>query len=60
MPGMNPRKMKQMMKQLGMQMDPIEDVEEIVNKNSERTVYLLICRGSHHESPGCHHLPDNR
>jgi len=32
MPGMNPRKMKQMMKQLGMQMDPIEDVEEIVIK----------------------------
>ncbi|MDP3014067.1 MAG: nascent polypeptide-associated complex protein, partial [Candidatus Subteraquimicrobiales bacterium] len=30
MPGMNPKKMKQMMRQLGMQMDPIEDVEEIV------------------------------
>ncbi|MBN1168188.1 MAG: nascent polypeptide-associated complex protein [Methanospirillaceae archaeon] len=32
MPGMNPKKMKQMMKQLGMQMNPIEDVEEIVIK----------------------------
>jgi nascent polypeptide-associated complex subunit alpha len=31
MPGnINPRKMKQMMKQLGMQMDQIEDVEKIV------------------------------
>jgi len=30
MPGMNPRKMKQMMKQLGMNMDQIEDVKEIV------------------------------
>jgi nascent polypeptide-associated complex subunit alpha len=30
MPGMNPRKMKQMMKQLGMNMDQIEDVREII------------------------------
>jgi nascent polypeptide-associated complex subunit alpha len=31
MPGnINPRKMKQMMKQLGMQMDQIEDVQKIV------------------------------
>ncbi|HPP79060.1 NAC domain-containing protein, partial [Methanospirillum sp.] len=29
-PGMNPRKMKQMMKQLGMDIKPIEDVQEIV------------------------------
>ncbi len=29
-PGMNPRKMKQMMKQLGMDVRPIEDVQEIV------------------------------
>ena len=29
-PGMNPRKMKQMMKQLGMDIRPIEDVQEIV------------------------------
>ncbi len=32
---MNPKKMKQMMKQLGMQMDPIEDVEEIVIKTKK-------------------------
>ncbi|NLV25813.1 MAG: nascent polypeptide-associated complex protein [Methanomicrobiales archaeon] len=30
LPGMNPRKMKQMMKQLGMDIKPIEDVQEIV------------------------------
>ncbi|MFH0967482.1 MAG: nascent polypeptide-associated complex protein [Methanobacteriota archaeon] len=29
-PGMNPRKMKQMMKQLGMDVRPIDDVQEIV------------------------------
>lgn len=29
-PGMNPRKMKQMMKQLGMDVRPVEDVQEIV------------------------------
>ncbi|MEA2034449.1 MAG: nascent polypeptide-associated complex protein [Euryarchaeota archaeon] len=29
-PGMNPKKMKQMMKQLGMKMDNIEDVEKVV------------------------------
>lgn len=29
-PGMNPKKMKQMMKQLGMKMDTIEDVERVV------------------------------
>lgn len=29
-PGMNPRKMKQMMKQLGMDIKPIEDVQEII------------------------------
>ena len=29
-PGMNPRKMKQMMKQLGMDIQPIEDVQEII------------------------------
>ncbi|WP_214034713.1 nascent polypeptide-associated complex protein [Methanospirillum sp.] len=29
-PGMNPRKMKQMMKQFGMDIKPIEDVQEIV------------------------------
>ena len=33
-PGMNPRKMKQMMKQLGMDVTPIEDVEEIVVKTA--------------------------
>jgi nascent polypeptide-associated complex subunit alpha len=30
MPGMNPKKMKQMMKQLGMTMDKIEDVQQVV------------------------------
>lgn len=30
MPGMNPRKMKQMMKQLGMNMNQIDDVREIL------------------------------
>lgn len=29
-PGMNPKKMKQMMKQLGMKMENIEDVERVV------------------------------
>ena len=29
-PGMNPRKMKQVMKQLGMDVRPVEDVQEIV------------------------------
>ncbi len=29
-PGMNPRKMKQMMKQIGMDVKPIEDVQEII------------------------------
>jgi len=29
-PGMNPRKMKQMMKQLGMDVRPVDDVQEIV------------------------------
>lgn len=29
-PGMNPRKMKQMMKQLGMDVRPVDDVKEIV------------------------------
>jgi nascent polypeptide-associated complex subunit alpha len=29
-PGMNPRKMKQMMKQLGMDIRPVDDVQEIV------------------------------
>ena len=29
-PGMNPRKMKQMMKQLGMDVKPIDDVQEII------------------------------
>ena len=33
-PGMNPRKMKQMMKQLGMDVTPIEDVEEIIVKTA--------------------------
>jgi len=33
-PGMNPRKMKQMMKQLGMDIAPIEDVEEIIVKTA--------------------------
>jgi nascent polypeptide-associated complex subunit alpha len=30
LPGMNPKKMKQMMKQLGMQVEQIEDVSQIV------------------------------
>jgi len=30
MPGMNPKKMKQMMKQLGMTMDQLEDVRQVV------------------------------
>ncbi|NYT04754.1 MAG: nascent polypeptide-associated complex protein [Methanomicrobiales archaeon] len=29
-PGMNPKKMKQMMKQLGMKMDTIENVERVI------------------------------
>jgi len=33
-PGMNPRKMKQMMKQLGMDVTPIEGVEEIIVKTT--------------------------
>ncbi|MDR2854773.1 MAG: nascent polypeptide-associated complex protein [Methanomicrobiales archaeon] len=33
-PGMNPRKMKQMMKQLGMDITPIENVEEIIVKTA--------------------------
>jgi nascent polypeptide-associated complex subunit alpha len=30
MPGMNPKKMKQMMKQIGMTMDQLEDVRQVV------------------------------
>lgn len=30
LPGMNPKKMKQMMKQLGMQVEQIEDVSQII------------------------------
>ncbi|MDT8357040.1 MAG: nascent polypeptide-associated complex protein [Methanomicrobiaceae archaeon] len=30
MPGINPKKMKQMMKQLGMKMEQLEDVSEVV------------------------------
>jgi nascent polypeptide-associated complex subunit alpha len=30
LPGMNPKKMKQMMKQLGMQVEQIEDVQQII------------------------------
>ncbi len=35
MPGMNPKKMKQMMKQLGMKMENIEGVERVVVQTSE-------------------------
>lgn len=34
-PGMNPRKMKQVMKQLGMDVRPVEDVQEIVVKTAK-------------------------
>ncbi len=34
MPGMNPKKMKQMMKQLGMKMEQLEDVESITIKTA--------------------------
>ena len=30
MPGMNPKKMKQMMKQLGMKMEQLDDVEQVI------------------------------
>ncbi|MDD1724115.1 MAG: nascent polypeptide-associated complex protein [Methanospirillum sp.] len=34
-PGMNPRKMKQVMKQLGMDVRPVEDVQEIIVKTAK-------------------------
>ena len=34
-PGINPKKMKQMMKQLGMKMDTLENVESIVIKTAQ-------------------------
>jgi len=34
-PGINPKKMKQMMKQLGMKMNTLEDVESIVIKTAK-------------------------
>ncbi len=42
MPGnINPKKMKQMMKQLGMQVEQIEDVQKIVITTSKGN-YILI------------------
>jgi nascent polypeptide-associated complex subunit alpha len=37
MPGINPKKMKQMMKQLGMKMEQLEGVERVVVYTSEGT-----------------------
>jgi len=36
--GMNPRKMKQMMKQMGINVDPMEDVEEVIIRTSDREI----------------------
>ena len=36
--GMNPRKMKQMMKQMGINVDPIEDVEEVIIRTADREI----------------------
>ncbi len=35
---MNPRKMKQMMKQMGINVDPIEDVEEVIIRTADREI----------------------
>ena len=40
LPGMNPKKMKQMMKQLGMQVEQIEDVQQIVITTPKGQVYF--------------------
>ncbi|MDY6966196.1 MAG: nascent polypeptide-associated complex protein [Halobacteriota archaeon] len=36
--GMNPRKVKQMMKQMGINVDPLDDVQEVIIKMSDREI----------------------
>ncbi|MDY6958151.1 MAG: nascent polypeptide-associated complex protein [Halobacteriota archaeon] len=36
--GMNPRKVKQMMKQMGINVDPVEDVQEVIIRTSDREI----------------------
>ena len=52
MMGMNPRKMKQMMKQMGIDVENIDNVEQVIIKTSEKnivfndaTVSIMVVKG---------------
>ena len=48
--GMNPAKMKQMMKQMGIDVKELKDVQEVVIKTAD----------SNNDSPGLGNIPDCR
>lgn len=63
MPGMNPKQMKQMerqMKKMGMKMDSLDGAREVIIRFDDKQLVIPRSRCNTHECNGTRNLPNHR
>ena len=58
--GMNPAKMKQMMKQMGIDVKELKDVEEVIIKTADSNIIIENRQRHYNDSPGFGNISDCR